>query len=65
MTITWYKDKKVIKESKNYKMVSDSKSATLKIMECSSALSGTYTVEVASASGKEESSATLTVKGPL
>lgn len=63
VSVAWYKDKKQIKESKNYKITSDTTSTTLKIIESSSEFSGTYSVEVVNSTGKEESSATLTVKG--
>ncbi|UYV65936.1 unc-22 [Cordylochernes scorpioides] len=63
VTVTWYKSRKVIKESKEYKITYTKDTATLVITETTIEMSGTYTVEVSNEYGKEESSAELTVKG--
>lgn len=63
-TVTWYRNKKIIKETKDYKISFDGSSASLTIVTTTTEFSGTYTCEIINEFGKEESSAELTVTEP-
>ena len=62
-TVTWYRERQVIKQSTQYKITSDSSTSTLKVVKCSKEVAGKYTVEISNSKGKEESTAELVVKG--
>ena len=61
--ITWYKDKKVLKQTKSFKMSFTKGMATLKLADSFPEDSGVYTVEAVNDFGEDACSATVTIKG--
>ncbi|XP_022255917.1 muscle M-line assembly protein unc-89-like, partial [Limulus polyphemus] len=64
ITVSWYKNKRSIRESREYKISFDGSTAILTITSTTVEFSGTYSVEIVNEFGKEESSAELIVKEP-
>ncbi|UYV79452.1 unc-22 [Cordylochernes scorpioides] len=61
-SVTWFRERRVIKETKTIKSKFDGTIASLTISEITTEMSGTYTCEVVNEFGSEESSAVITVK---
>lgn len=61
--ISWYKDKRPLKESRKFKMVTESSSATLHIMKLDQDDAGLYECRVSNNVGSESCRTTITMKG--
>lgn len=61
--IIWYKDKKPLKESRKYKMVNESSSATLHILAVDPSDVGEYECRVTNKVGYETCHTTVTLRG--
>lgn len=61
--INWYKDRRPLKESRKYKMVSEGSSATLHIMRLEQEDTGHFECRVSNNVGSESCRTTITLKG--
>lgn len=61
--LNWYKDKRPLKETRKYKMVSDGHSATLHIMKLEQDDAGVYECRVSNNVGSGTCDSTVTLKG--
>lgn len=61
--VYWYKDKRLLKESKKYKLVSEGSSATLYIMQLEQEDAGLYECRVSNNVGSESCCTTISLKG--
>lgn len=61
--VTWYKDKRPLKESRKYKMVNEGSSAALHIMKLETADAALYECTVSNHVGSETCRATVSLKG--
>lgn len=61
--VNWYKDKRPLKESMKYKLVSEGSSATLHIMKLEQEDAGLYECRVSNNVGSESCHTTITLKG--
>lgn len=61
--VTWYFEKNAIQENSRMQMISDDKSATVKILDARHEDSGEYMVRIANSAGEIDSIGILTVKG--
>uniref|UniRef100_A0A4W6C0I7 Ig-like domain-containing protein n=1 Tax=Lates calcarifer TaxID=8187 RepID=A0A4W6C0I7_LATCA len=61
--VNWYKDKRPLKESRKFKMVSEGSSATLHIMKLEQDDAGLYECRVSNNVASESCRTTITLKG--
>ena len=61
--VSWYKNKRLLKESRKYKMVSEGSSATLHILKLDQDDADLYECRVSNSVGSESCSTTITLKG--
>lgn len=61
--VSWYKDKRPLKESRKYKLVSDSSSAALHIIKLDHNDAGLYECKVSNNVGTETCRTTISLKG--
>ncbi len=61
--INWYKDKRPLKDSRKYKMVSEGSSATLHIIKLEQDDAGLYECKVSNHVGAESCRTTIILKG--
>lgn len=61
--VNWYKDKRPLKDSRKYKMVSEGSSATLHIIKLQQEDAGLYECKVSNNVGAESCRTTLSLKG--
>lgn len=64
-TVIWYRNKTVLRESTKIKTTFDGTVAQLRILEATTDMSGSYTVEVKNEFGVEEHSVEVAIKGAL
>lgn len=61
--VNWYKDKRPLKESRKYKMVSEGSCATLHVMKLEPEDAGLYECRVSNNVGSESCRTTISLKG--
>lgn len=61
--VNWYKDKRPLKESRKYKMVSEGSSASLHVMKLEQEDAGLYECRVSNNVGSEHCRAAISLKG--
>lgn len=61
--LTWYKDQKLLKDSRKYKIVKVGSSVTLHIIKLEADDTGVYECQVSNSVGTESSRAAISLKG--